>query len=439
MWNNPFNTTFFALSLLAGLVGAYAQTSLSLEQALSIAEKNNLSLKIDGKVEELSQKDYQKSQALFLPQISLSHTAMGTTNPLMAFGSKLNQEILTQQDFNPSLLNDPAYIRNYATKVSVQQPLINVDGIYNRKAAKLNTEYIQHQNVYKKDFVLLEVKKAYMQLQVAIKQVEVLEKAQLTADVNLKYASDNLKHGYLQKSDFLDVEIRVQDVQNQLQVAKSNVLNASNYFSHLLNLKEGEIIIPTDELLPQLNLQKSNFALPANRSDLLAMNIAAEAQTNMLKASKMNFLPRLNAFGNLELFDDKIFGTEAKGYTIGAQLSWDIFKGGTQWAEVQKNKIEVEKTTLSIEQYKNQSQLEINKTQRGLLDAKNSLDLSAKSVEQSKEALKIRTNRFKEGLEKTTDLLMAETKYAEKQLLYLNAVFNYNFTSEYLKLLTKDK
>ncbi len=35
------------------------------------------------------------------------HTGISTTNPLMAFGSKLNQEILTQADFNPDLLNNP--------------------------------------------------------------------------------------------------------------------------------------------------------------------------------------------------------------------------------------------------------------------------------------------------------------------------------------------
>ena len=35
----------------------------------------------------------------------------------MAFGSKLNQEILTASDFNPALLNDPGQIQNFATEL----------------------------------------------------------------------------------------------------------------------------------------------------------------------------------------------------------------------------------------------------------------------------------------------------------------------------------
>ncbi len=62
----------------------------------------------------------------------------------MAFGSKLNQEILTQNDFNPALLNDPSQIENYATKFEIQQPLINVDGIYQRKAAKTKMQAMHY-------------------------------------------------------------------------------------------------------------------------------------------------------------------------------------------------------------------------------------------------------------------------------------------------------
>ena len=376
----------FVIALMGFKV--HAQKQLSLAEVLNLAKQNNLSLQINEKNEALAKQNYTKSNALFLPQISLNHTAIGTTNPLMAFGTKLNQEILTQQDFNPALLNDPDYIRNYTTKILVQQPLINADGYFERQAAKLNSAYTTQENIFKTKHIHLEVKKAYMQLQVAIKQIEVLQKAQETANANLRFASDHLKQGYLQKSDFLDVEIRVQDVENQLVSAKSNMLNASNYLSHLLNLSSSELIQPTDELKPDIHTLDSTYVLPENRADIQAMTLGYTAQENLLKSSKMKFLPRLNLFGHLEIHDDKLVGTDAKGYLIGAQLSWDIFKGGMHWADVQKNKIELEKTTLNIEQYKQQSQLEINKTIRALFDANNKLKLSYKGVVQSKEALK---------------------------------------------------
>lgn len=97
------------------------------------AEKN-LQIKIAEKNYQSAKADFSQSAALFLPNINVSHTGISTTNPLMAFGSKLNQEILTMADFNPALLNDPAKTQNFATKFEIQPPLINVDGLYGRQA-----------------------------------------------------------------------------------------------------------------------------------------------------------------------------------------------------------------------------------------------------------------------------------------------------------------
>ena len=100
-------------------------------------------------------------------------------------------------------------------------------------------------------------------------------------------------------------------------------------------------------------------------------------------------------------------------------------------------KADFEKATVETEQYKKQSQLELNKTNRQLLDAENKVNLSQLAFEQSQEAFRIRQNRFTQGLEKTTDLLMAETQMAQKELEHLQAVFEYNFTKQYLQFLTK--
>jgi outer membrane protein TolC len=73
-----------------------------------------------------------------------------------------------------------------------------------------------------------------------------------------------------------------------------------------------------------------------------------------------------------------------------------------------------------------------------LLDAKNKLSLATLAMEQSKESFRIRANRFKEGLEKTSDVLIAETQYAQKQLEYYQTIFEYNYAQAYVKFLTKE-
>ena len=427
----------FSFLLFTVMLQAQQVIPITKVEVLTKVSEENRSIKISEQEYNEARADYRQTNAVFLPNITASHTGIATTNPLMAFGSKLNQEILTQNDFNPTLLNDPSQIENYATKFEIQQPLINVDGMYQRKAAKKKMNAMALQTERTNDYLVFEVDKAYMQLQLAHKAVDVLEKALEAAEANKKLADNSFKQGYLQRADVLSVEVRVTEVKNQLQTAKSNVQNASNYLSFLMNEKEDVVYQPSDSLTVSV-LSLNDKTVSENRADIKAMQLVSDAFQSMHKADKMAFLPRLNAFGSYELYDDQIFQADANGYLFGAQLSWDLFQGSKRFGKAQKSKAEFEKSKLQYQQYVSQSQLEFNKAKRMLVDAENRLKLTELALEQSKESLRIRTNRFGEGLEKTSDLLMAETQYAQKQLEYYQTVFEYNYAQAYLQFLTKE-
>lgn len=382
--------------------------------------------------------EYRQTNAVFLPTVTASHTAFSTTNPLMAFGSKLNQEILTANDFNPDLLNYPQHIENFVTKIDVQQPILNFDGMLKRKAVKSKMQSMELQQQRTSERLILDVEKAYMQLQLAYKLLDILDKAQKTANANLKLAENSFKQGFLQKADVLNVQVRVAGVNNQIQSAKSNVQNASDYLAFLMNDSQEDLVyLPTDSLTVNSFQGNSEVAINENRSDIKAMQLASTAFEFMNKADKMSFLPRLNAFGSYELYDDKIFTGSANGYLFGAQLSWDLFQGSKRIGQLQKSSAESEKSKLQYDQYVSQSRLELKRAKRMLTDAENKLNLTKLSIEQSGESLRLRSNRYREGLEKTSDLLLSETQYAQKQLEYYQTVFEYNYALAYLQFLTK--
>lgn len=429
------------------LMGCLAFSSLGFSQDTLTISKNeigqkaldkNLQIRIANENFKSAQADFRQSNALFLPSITASHTAISTTNPLMAFGSKLNQEILTASDFNPALLNDPTKTQNFATKIEVLQPLINVDGMYGRQAAKSKMEAFQLQTERTKEYLELEVNKAFMQLQLAYKAVVVLSKANQTADANLKLITNYFNQGILQKTDLLSVQVRVNEIKNQLQYATSNVQNASDYLAFLLNEDNtNKIYKPLETLDNSIAIEAMNTTLSGNRKDIQAMDKASQAYEKMVLSNKMSFLPRLNAFGSYEMYDTSFLGTNAKGYLVGAQLSWSVFDGFKSIGKLEKAKADYQKSSFESQQYKAQSQLELNKTNRQLRDAENKVNLSKLAFDQSQEAYRIRSNRFTQGLEKTTDLLQSETMMAQKELEFLQAVFEYNFTKEYVQFLTK--
>lgn len=434
---NIKRTTVIPLLLFGWLLQAQQVQPIQKEEVMQQVMENNRKLKISKQEFLQARADYRQTNAVFLPNISVSHTAMTTNNPLMAFGSKLNQESITQNDFSPALLNDPDRIDNFATKLEVEQPLLNFDAFAQRGAAKSKMQAKELQSVRTEDAMKLEVEKAYMQLQLAYKAVDVLEKALEAAKENKKLADNSFKQGYLQKSDVLAVEVRVGEVENRLQYARSNVENASNYLSFLMDKDQDILLKPADSLEVASLPAESPLGLSEDRADIEAMDLAAEAREKMHQADKLAFLPKLNAFGSYELYDDEIFQGGANGYIGGVSLSWNILQGTKRFGKAEKSKAEAEQAKLEYSQYVDQSKMELSKAKRALKDAENKLRLTKLALEQSEESLRIRKNRFEQGLEKTTELLMSESQVSQKELEYYQTVYEYNYALEYLKFLSQ--
>jgi outer membrane protein TolC len=425
--------------LVLGTYLAHAQEvkPISKKDFFEKLQKSNLQGKIADRNYESAKADVNQASSLFLPNVSASFTGIKTNSPLMAFGTKLNQKSVTMQDFDPTLLNDPEAIGNFNTKLEVMQPLINLDGFYGRKAAIAKSDAYKYQAERTKEYLALEGYKAYLQLQLTYKATEVLERASKTSDENLKLVENYFKQGMVQKSDLLNVMVRVNEVKNQHQMMLSNVKNASNYLSFLLNENPDYIYKPIEDIDTQIQINQYPMMLNPERKDVQAIEKSTLAYQNMSKMNTLSLVPRINAFGSYELNDRKLLGFGASNYLVGVQMSWSIFDGNKTLSKVQKSKIDFLKAKEEGEMYRAQNQLELNKTIRQLSDAERKAKTSELAFEQSAEVFKIRKNRFQQGLEKTSDILMAETQMYQKELEYLQSVFEFNFTKKYLDFLTK--
>lgn len=428
------------LLLFASSLAAQTQTvemKLSLKDALLKASENNWEINKVKAQARAAKADYRQTNSVFLPSVSLSHTGVATNDPLSSFGFKLKQEIVTEADFNPSVLNDPDQIRNFNTKIEVQQPLFNLDGIYGRKAANASMKAVDFKTERTIKYTKFEVKKAYYQLELAKEAVSVLQSSKEAARSALEVSENNLKQGFIKDADLLSAKIRVLEIDNQLVEANNQLKSAREYLAYLLGLDTDIVIVPTDNLEQKpslLNGIAQDFKIE-NRSDINAYKKGVEARENMLKSQKMQFLPRLNAFGAYEWNDEQLLGTSASNYLIGASLSWNLFSGYKNIAKVQKAKAELKISELDFDEYLSRNNMEIQAAKRNLKVAYDKIELSKLAKEQAEEVYRIRSNRYKQGLEKTTDLLYSETVSMSKNLAYINSLFNYHVAVFQLELL----
>jgi len=412
-----------------------AQKAITLEEAISSTQEKNRSILIANQQMKSAQADYNKSLGIILPQLNMSYTALATNDPLNAFGFTLQQQQVSMASFDPNALNNPDRTEHYVSQIQVLQPLINIDGIFGRKAAKNGLNARRSMATHTENKTLLEVEKVYGQLQLMYQLVEVYKSAEKTILEHKKIANNFFNQGFLKKNDLLEIEIHVTDIQNQLQNAEKLVQDTSAYLNFLMGTEDLITLKPTEELT--LNTEKIDLSnqLSTERSDLKAVQYGVNAQKNMYESSKMKFVPNINAFAHFNWTDDEFLKTHSDSYMLGIRMSWDIFKGFQNIGEVQKQKAELKIAELNLDTYLTYSQMELETAKRQFTNAQSKLQLTLLGKNHSEEALTIRKNRFNQGLEKTADLLNAETVYLQKQMEYLQAIFEYNFTISQLKFI----
>ena len=424
--------------LVSFLTQAQNLRHISVKDAVEIAVKNNNNVKISELDEKVANANFHQTDAVFLPQVTVGYTALSTNNPLNAFGFLLQQESVTAMDFDPSKLNNPGARQNYSAQVEAKLPLLNMDMIYARKGAKAQEEVYKYKTERAKEYIEFEVRKAYTQLQMSYQARNILQKSLADVKQIHQSVSNFYNQGLVQKSDVLNAQVQVNTIETALAKAESNIQNASDGLRLLMGLETSSDIYTTDSLSQEISLYQDR-ELSSYRSDIMALNKAVDATNMIVKSSKMAFLPRINAFGSYSLNDSKAFKFGNDSYLVGINLSWTIFSGNQNRSKMKSAQFERDKMQEEINLHIKKEELELNKTKRDLNDSQIEINKQRASVEQADEALRILSNRHREGLASTTDLLMAQAQFFQQKLMLSQSIMSYNITEAYLNFLSKTK
>lgn len=433
--------------LIAFLVVAGLQTQaqntieLSLDTVVAKALTNNWQVKKTAAQLGMAKADLMQANAAFLPNINISETFVNTTDPLNVFGFKLKQEIVTAADFNPALLNDPDAINNFTTRIAVEQPILNFDAFAGRGAAASSKKASELNLQWTKNLIALKAKSLYFNLQLATKQKDVLKNALVALQENHQVTQNFYNEGMIQKVNLLEMELQMNGIETTILETENQINEANLQLTHFLGIDMNTTIVPTDSIqdYTNVNIDQAASSVSENRSDLQALSFQLEATNRMLNSSKMGFLPRLNAFGSYEWNEDKVFGTLANNYMIGAKLEWDIFKGGKNIGKFQKMKHQQNIMQITYDEKLSDSQRKLVKVNQQLTLSKKHVELSQLAVAQAEEAYKIKSDRYTEGLEKTADILASESLLLNKKLTELKSVNYYQQLIFNLELLLEQE
>ncbi len=408
--------------------------TITMEEAVASAITANPTIQTSEINKKIAEANY-KQTCLYAPQVDIKYNGLTTNNPLNAFGYKLMQQSITSTDFNPNLLNNPKNTNNFFTSFDIQEAILNLDMIMQHKAAATQVSANIYTIQRTKEQITFETKKAYFNLTMTYKAVKVLEDALISSKAQNKLIDDRFKQGLINKSDLLNTEIQVKNIESQLSEAQSNIINASDYLSILMGVHIG-IVYEVNESSNSLFPLTNQVQISQNRADFMAMGSFIKASSLMSKSYKYKLLPRLNAFGSYYLNDKTMLGFGSNSYLAGFQFSWNLLNGGRTRGMIQAQNLLTNKLSIQLEDKKNQDQLELNKTLREIEDLKLKIERQQIIIEQANEVYDLVNDRNKQGLSLTSDLLLAQTQLIQQKLLLEQLITSNNILHVYVEFLT---
>lgn len=425
------------------LVMLFSSTSvartLTLSEAIQVAVANNPNIQAARYRLDAAETRITQARSGYLPQLNFAQSFNQTTNPANAFATRLNQETITVQDFDPNRLNDPDAINNFNSRFALNWSVYN--GGQRRAGMDQAKETVQATDLFLKrteQDIIAKTVTAYVNLLLGIKQVDVIEQALETARANLKIVKSRYDTGFVVKSDLLRAQVRIAELEQDFLQTASQVEVGKAVLRAAMGIPEEEPIDPVSPL-------KKNSSPPTGtpdqwietalteRPDLEQMRRQEIVAQKEIRKAWGNHLPGIDLLGQYEVNTEN-FSDTADNYTVGAVLKWNIYSG----SRISARTAEARANLRQLQAIRKNMELGVRvETKEAFLNAGSAWDriaVAQSAVDQADEALRIVRNRYRSGLLTIVSLLDSEETLQQARTRHFRSIRDYEVSRVRLAL-----
>ncbi|MCI4458081.1 MAG: TolC family protein [Thermocrinis sp.] len=385
---------------------------LSVSDVLQKALENNKEIKAMQKEISAGRLELKSARGAYFPRIKFEENFTRTDIPVYAFMTRLNQERITQQDFDPSKLNHPSAINNFETKIGLEIPIWLGGKIQaGERLAKLNLSILQREDIRKKEDVALKVYEAYGDAVLAKMAVDVSKQALESAQEHQRLAEETHKVGMALLSDIFRAKVYVEKARERLFASQKDYETAKKALELVVGTSLGDFDVVDIKECPAVELKGLKETALQKREDLKAMYERAKLFDEFYTFELSNNLPQVyaGAFYSLNSKDGP-FGTDGKGYMLMFGISWSFDTGLTT---LNKARAYLERKKAIEERIKGMKDLisfEVDRAKADYEKALSTLNSARERIKASEEVLRVMRARYRNGLARIVDVLDAQTE-----------------------------
>ena len=342
----------------------------------------------------------------------------GTLADFQTFAQNFGNPQAQQQLLStvPDKLNYPDARNHYDVKVRYMIPLYTGFKLtsYKKiaeemaKMARLDKQKVEAQKSF-------EVRKTYYDISLLDKFVHDLSTIKNNIKQLREATIEFMKEGYAKKTDLMEVDSRLSNVDRMLFEARANRELSYDFLSFLLDHKVKSIkhvsLDTFDCKIPLENVLKRN-------RDIKKAELGYKIQDKMVTVAKSPFQPEVGALAEYGSSDNTFLGhfQDHDRYTVGVQAKMNLFSGGSDYYKLQQEKLKRLKVKRQAELARKGITLKYKKITTEIANADKQVESLKKELALAQQIYENYQERYKEGLASINDVVIKQSKQIEKLL-----------------------
>lgn len=400
---------------LAGLcaLGAKADTTLALDEAVAMARAQNPEILIARKQLEAARGTVIEARSGYLPSV--------VSSGLLRKREQQEQSRLREDDYNASL----RVVQNVYSGGANKARLAIARLLEEKRAFELAA--IEQR-------VVMDVRVAYYDLLLNQAKIDVRQQSVDVLRDELRVQQERLNAGIVGELNVRRAEVSLANEQPELFEAQTRLQNSSLRLHELLGWRgeQAAAIRPVGELRflhANPNLNESLAHAAAQRPEIRAREIDVEIEEQQLIIDRAATRPRVDAFTGYELYNerDPLVGEEFNhGYVVGLNASWHIFDGFATRGRLTATRARRDAALAALEAARLSVASDVRNAFFDLEQANRVLQSETRNVVNATESLELARSNLAAGLGTQLEVLQAAADVTRVRTTRLGAIYLHN-------------
>ena len=392
-------------------------TVVTLKQCIGFALSNQPVLRQAEIDEQINERNIRISLADWLPQLNSSNEYLHYFK-----GSPVTSA-------NPAVVSP---INEYSSLgLQASQVIYNNDVLLAAKSAKYSRLYYKQNTVSSQINVVSDVSKAFFDVLLSEKQLDILNEDITRLQRSLKDAYNRYLAGVVDKTDYKQATIALNNSIATRKQTQEAIKSKSAYLKQIMGIgADKNLLLSYDSThyVSEASIDTNQQLNYNNRIEYQLLQTSKSLQNLNAQYYKWSFLPSISAVGAYDLIYlntkfSNLYNNNYPSLYAGLTLSFPIFTGTKRLQNLSKARLQVDRADLDVVNSVNTINTEYVQALADYKSNYTNWQLLNQNVSLAKDVYKVVSLQYREGIKTYLDVIVAQSDLRTAELNYYNALF----------------